>query len=134
MKRVTEMSVLGFVMACVAACGGTATDPASSRTVDLELVGTVTAALDSQPVAGALVELGWGGHFSLPQVRQTTQTDVSGEFQLSDSLTYSGDCPFLWLRVEADGYEVTSIEDSRLSVDCRSSTQQIDVALERADS
>lgn len=129
-------SIVGILLCSLAGCTGSSTDPDPAQSVELSVEGTVRSALHSEPIAGAQVELGWGGHFSLPTVRQSTETDMEGFFEFTDFLTYSGACPFLWIAVVAEGYETASGligGDPQLRVNCQPIPQIFLVMLEPTD-
>lgn len=96
----------------------------------LVVTGMVTTEPGGREIDGARVDLGWGGHFSVPVVRKSTLTDASGSYRIVDTLTYTEPCPFQWVQASASGYVgLRSIEDSRVGVLCTSSPQTIDIPL-----
>lgn len=113
-------------------CGGSSSEPEDQEhSVLLHVVGTVTSEPGDRPIEGARVDLGWGGHVSLPVARATTITDAQGNYEVTDTLEYQGSCPFLWMRASASGYApLRTIEDHRVSVSCVTEIQVIDIPLE----
>ncbi len=116
--------------ALVSGCGLSPTDEGEDRTVVLRIEGRVVSEPGEAPIAGARVDLGWGGHFSLPEVRKSDTTDVEGRYQIVDTLTYVDPCPFQWMQANAEGHVgIRGIMDSRVGVLCTASVQTIGIPL-----
>ena len=95
------------------------------------LVGRVYTEPGGGPIRGATVDLGWGGYFSLATVRKSTNTDSLGRYDITDTLTYTGPCPFQWMQAHAEGYRgLRNIQDLRVGVSCTPTLQTIDIPLE----
>jgi hypothetical protein len=129
-----EVLMLMSLSPLLVACGDSSSGPEDEEhRVVLHVVGTVTSEPGDQPIEGATVDLGWGGHVSLPVVRATTSANAEGIYEVADTVQYQGTCPFLWMRASASGYaSIWSIEDSRVAVSCVTDTQVIDIPLEPA--
>ena len=92
-------------------------------TVEARIEGLVTSA--SGPVAGANVELGQGGHFSLPIVHTRSTTDRDGRYALVATMRCGwtwGD--YTWVRAAASGFQTREI-----GIQCSSQSQRIDISL-----
>lgn len=101
-------------------------------TVHISVRGQVMFEADSTPIPGAMVSFGSGGYFSFAIVHDSAAADSSGRYEVAGTIEYhEGSCPFLWISARAEGYEVPSMEDSRLRVGCTSGEQQIRVRLKR---
>jgi hypothetical protein len=127
-----EALKLGVLAALLVACDGFISEPQDpEQIVVLHVVGMVTSEPGGQPVEGATVDLGWGGHFSLPTARVTSITDARGRYEISDTLEYGKRCPFLWMRASATGYsQLWNYRDDRVSVSCVPWMQIINIPLE----
>ena len=132
-RRHHKRAALGLawlVIIPLTACGEGPTDQPEERTVILVVSGTVTEEPGGSAIQGATVDLGFGGHFSMPTVRKSTVTDASGHYEIVDTLTYAEPCPFQWMQASASGYVgIRGIEDSRVGVLCTTARQTIDIPL-----
>ena len=127
-KRGPFMLIL--VLPLLAACGDSGSGPEDQeQSVVLHVIGTVSSQPTGQPIEGATVELGLGGHVSLPVVRVTALTDEQGTYELTDLLNYQGSCPLLWVRASATGH-VPPQNQQQMSVSCSAETQVVGLALE----
>jgi hypothetical protein len=126
MRRVT------LILICVmaAGCRGPTSPEPPLVTYQAIIEGTVSST--SGPVAGAIVEFGSGGYFSLPKVHTSTTTDSAGHYLLSAAFrcgwTFGNNH---WVVASAAGYQTTSIEHSGHQVECSNRPQRINISLAR---
>ncbi len=121
MRRISLCLVVPFVLAC-------GIIGPSSRNIRVE--GTVTAADDGSPIAGASVSVGKFGRDQNTQV----QTNNQGDYSLSFIDTACSESFFL-ISASADGFRLLLIAsssfDDTIGVRCTQEPQTIDFQLER---
>ena len=114
----------------LAGCYGPTSPEPPLVTYNASIEGTVSST--SGPVAGASVEFGSGGYFSLPLVHARTTTDDAGRYQVAAPFR----CGFTfgnnhWVVASAAGYERTSLEDYRHQVKCENGVQRINISIKK---
>ena len=132
-EKIRTLLAWAVVIGTLGACFdlGLDVEEGPELTVVLRIQGRVVTEPGGEPISGATVNLGWGGVFSFPTTRKSTNTDVLGQYEITDTLTYRDPCPFQWMQAEAEGYEgLRGIEDFRVGVLCTPSIQTIDIPLE----
>lgn len=132
-----SMTAVGMIGLGAAISCGEPSAPPDIVTVVFEVRGTVAAAGGGgQPISGAIVKLGAGGHFTMPAIWDTDTTDASGTYELSFTHEYDRNGNYFvppcapWVAASAQGYHSTGMEDSRYRVACTSSPQTIRIALD----
>lgn len=120
---------LGAALAAFQGCS-TGSEPEPDQVVVLHVRGKVTTEPSGEPVVGAQVSIGSGGQASVPAVRKSTTSDDEGRYELRDTLSHDGACPFLWMHADADGYvPLVDFTDPRARVACSEATQVIDLPM-----
>jgi hypothetical protein len=133
MRAAGRHSGVWLVLGCALVAG--CDQPAEpDRPVAVRVTGVVVARPDGFAVAGAVLTLGRGGHFTLPAELASTQSDASGRFMIdhviwmpgnpSNSLAPCG----LWVRAQAQGFVTSTNHD----VKCETGVQNIQIDLLRA--
>jgi hypothetical protein len=116
MRHIPLCLVVPFVLAC------NLTEPEVER-LEIRVQGTVTAADDGTPVAGATVGVfGFAGSFG----RRDTTTDASGDYSLSFVVSLCSESS-KGILVRHPGFDLANI----VAISCREGLQIRDIQLER---
>ncbi len=119
-------SILG---ASLILLGCATTNPPEPLTVSLSIQGRVVSIESGSGIPSAIVRLGIGGHFSLPEVVDSTIADATGNFALARQVQHiKGECGY-WVGASATGYESSDPAFSVVFLECRSELQSVEVRL-----
>ena len=122
--------IAGLVFVAAASCVDfNSSDQPRRVSTTLTVVGDVVSTSGSTPIPGAVVDLGGGGHFSLPVVLAKDTADASGHFSFHHTVTHDeGGCG-IWVGASAPGYETSDPAFSVTFLTCTAASQTVQVRL-----